>query len=162
MVFNRPNFPSGAPKPFARGDRIHRARSPARTSNLRKPGSEHQARDQSAKQEQLRRGRRRDGPFRRDSSDLPDSEDCRLATVPQSFWTIQQAGESIKSNIYFAAELADCLRPSHFAVPAGQVQKTAAKLLQAAFKARHLLLSPFQLLLGARFSMDRVRHESLL
>src|ERR1700746_2235736 len=29
-VFNRPNFPSGAPKSFAKADQIRRARSPVR------------------------------------------------------------------------------------------------------------------------------------
>src|SRR5262249_26974233 len=72
-----------------------------------------------------------------------------------------EPGESIHRNIYFTAELPDCLRPSHLTVPAGDVGKTAAKTLQTGFKARHLLLSPFQLLRGAGLSMDRVCHESM-
>ena len=63
LVLNRPNFHSGAPKPFAIAGQIHRARSPEAVSNLRKPDSEYQTRDQSVKREQLRRASRRDGPF---------------------------------------------------------------------------------------------------
>jgi hypothetical protein len=53
--FSRPNFPSAAPKSFATGDQIHRARSPEAVSNLRKPGSGYQATDRSVKLEQPRR-----------------------------------------------------------------------------------------------------------
>ena len=54
---SRPNFLSGAPKSFATADQTHRARSPEAGSNLRKPGSEYRATDQSVKQEQLRQVR---------------------------------------------------------------------------------------------------------
>ena len=81
-----------------------------------------------------------------------------------------EASESIHRNIYFTAEIADCLWPS---VPAGDVPKTAAKLLEATFKARNLLLSPLQLLRGAisrsekffaenysKMIMQRIRFET--
>src|SRR5215469_11565851 len=82
----RPNFQPGVPKPFAKADQIHRARSPEVVSNLRKPGSEYQATDQFAEREQLRRVRRRVGTSQRHFFDSPDSEDCRRATSPRSAW----------------------------------------------------------------------------